>query len=50
VGIFEQFNYGTAGNQVQAKAIITAMKNTGFVFGIYSSPGVSYSTRIFIEQ
>ncbi|PPQ71656.1 hypothetical protein CVT26_010575 [Gymnopilus dilepis] len=33
------FNYGTSGNQAQAKSIISAMKATGFKFGIYSSPG-----------
>lgn len=36
-----QWNYGTAGNQAQAKSLLAAMKATGFNFGIYSTPGVS---------
>lgn len=35
-----QWNYGTAGNQVQAQSLIVAMKATGFNFGIYSTHGV----------
>jgi len=37
--VCDNFNFGAAGNQAQAKDIITAMKNTGFTFGIYSTPG-----------
>lgn len=33
------WNYGTAGNLQQAKDIVAALQNAGFVFGIYSSPG-----------
>ncbi|KAF5327264.1 hypothetical protein D9619_003939 [Psilocybe cf. subviscida] len=33
------WNYGASGNQAQAKELVTALKNAGFVFGIYSSPG-----------
>ncbi|CAO3633379.1 unnamed protein product [Cunninghamella blakesleeana] len=34
------WNYGTAGNLKQAKALIAAIKASGYNFGIYSSPGV----------
>nr|BAL02924.1 hypothetical protein [Pholiota nameko] len=37
--ICNNWNYGTAGNQAQAKSLIAAMKATGFNFGIYSTPG-----------
>ncbi|PPQ96207.1 hypothetical protein CVT26_005612 [Gymnopilus dilepis] len=37
--VCNNFNYGTAGNQAQAQAIISAIKATGFKFGIYSTPG-----------
>nr|QNJ46258.1 GH25 muramidase [Protostropharia semiglobata] len=33
------WNYGTTGNLNHAKALISAIKATGFKFGIYSSPG-----------
>ncbi|KAG0214103.1 glycoside hydrolase superfamily, partial [Mortierella sp. GBAus27b] len=33
------WNYGTAGNLAQAKAIVAALKASGYVYGIYSSPG-----------
>jgi len=33
------FNYGVAGNQAQARNIIGAIRSSGFVYGIYSSPG-----------
>lgn len=33
------WNYGTSGNLAQAKALVQAAKNSGFKFGIYSSPG-----------
>ncbi|KAH9474380.1 putative GH family 25 lysozyme 4 [Psilocybe cubensis] len=37
--ICNNWNYGTAGNQAQAKSLLAAMKATGFNFGIYSTPG-----------
>jgi len=37
--ICDNFNYGTSGNIAQAQSLLTAMKDTGFNFGIYSSPG-----------
>jgi len=37
--ICNNFNYGTSGNQAQAKSLLAAMKATGFNFGIYSTPG-----------
>ncbi|CAO3629283.1 unnamed protein product [Cunninghamella echinulata] len=33
------WNYGTAGNLKQAKALIAAVKGAGYKYGIYSSPG-----------
>ena len=33
------WNYGTSGNIAQARSLITALKNSGFKYGIYSSPG-----------
>ncbi|KAH9474386.1 putative GH family 25 lysozyme 4 [Psilocybe cubensis] len=37
--ICNNWNYGTSGNQQQARSLLEAMKNSGFNFGIYSSPG-----------
>ena len=45
-----QFNFGASGNQAQAKSLLTAMKDTGFNFGIYSTPGVSHSDQNFTER
>ena len=50
MGIFVQWNYGTSGNIDQARSMLSAMKDTGFKFGIYSSPGVSHSNRILIPE
>jgi len=33
------WNYGAAGNLQQAQAIVAALRDAGYVFGIYSSPG-----------
>lgn len=33
------WNYGVAGNQAQARELIAAFRNSGFAYGIYSSPG-----------
>jgi hypothetical protein len=33
------WNYGSSGNLAQAKSLIAAAKASGYVFGIYSSPG-----------
>ncbi|KAF8996230.1 glycoside hydrolase superfamily [Cyathus striatus] len=35
----DNWNYGTSGNLAQAKSMISAIKASGFNFGIYSSPG-----------
>ena len=40
--IFIQWNYGVSGNIAQARSLIGAIRDTGFQFGIYSSPGVSF--------
>ncbi|KAF8802045.1 glycoside hydrolase [Phlegmacium glaucopus] len=37
--ICNNWNYGTAGNKAQAQSLISAIRNSGFKFGIYSSPG-----------
>ncbi|KAF8965741.1 glycoside hydrolase superfamily [Flammula alnicola] len=37
--VCNNWNYGTSGNLAQAQSLITAIKATGFNFGIYSSPG-----------
>ncbi|KAF9553735.1 glycoside hydrolase [Agrocybe pediades] len=37
--VCNNWNYGTSGNQAQAKSLISAAKASGFNFGIYSSPG-----------
>nr|QNJ46222.1 GH25 muramidase [Deconica coprophila] len=37
--ICNNWNYGTSGNRDHAKKLITAIKNSGFKYGIYSSPG-----------
>ncbi|KAF8522937.1 glycoside hydrolase superfamily [Hysterangium stoloniferum] len=37
--ICNNWDFGTAGNLAQAKAIISAIKASGFNFGIYSTPG-----------
>ncbi|KAF9051776.1 glycoside hydrolase superfamily [Panaeolus papilionaceus] len=37
--VCNNWNYGTAGNLAQAKKLISAVKASGFKFGIYSSPG-----------
>lgn len=34
------WNYGAAGNLQEAKKLVAAVKNAGYNFGIYSSPGV----------
>ena len=39
---FVQWNYGVSGNRAQARSLIAAIKDSGFNYGIYSSPGVSY--------
>lgn len=41
IWLFIQWNYGTSGNKAQAQSLITAIKDSGFTFGIYSTPGVS---------
>ncbi|KAF5311108.1 hypothetical protein D9619_007636 [Psilocybe cf. subviscida] len=41
-GVCNNWNYGTAGNQAQAKEIIKALRNSGLKFGIYSSPAVRF--------
>ncbi|KAI5460878.1 glycoside hydrolase superfamily [Mariannaea sp. PMI_226] len=33
------WNYGSAGNLAQAQSLVSALRSSGFVFGIYSSPG-----------
>jgi len=33
------WNYGTSGNLKQAQAIVAALRDSGFGFGVYSSPG-----------
>ncbi|KAF5330543.1 hypothetical protein D9619_005231 [Psilocybe cf. subviscida] len=38
--ICDTWNYGASGNQAQAKALISAIKASGYVYGIYSTPGV----------
>lgn len=47
---FVQWNYGSSGNAAQARSLIAAMKDTGFKYGIYSSPGVSYSIFILRQE
>jgi len=37
--VCNNWNYGTSGNQAQAQSLITAIKDSGFNFGIYSTPG-----------
>jgi hypothetical protein len=37
--ICNNWNYGTAGNLAEAKKIVQAAKDSGYNFGIYSSPG-----------
>jgi len=37
--ICNTWNYGTSGNLAQARSLVAAAKASGFVFGIYSSPG-----------
>ena len=37
---FFQWDYGSAGNLAEANKIISAIKTSGYNFGIYSSPGV----------
>jgi len=37
--ICNTWNYGSSGNQAQAKDLIAAAKASGYAFGIYSSPG-----------
>lgn len=37
--VCNNFNYGTSGNLAQAKAMVAALRNAGFNYGIYSSPG-----------
>ena len=37
-----QWNYGSSGNMAQAKDLIAAMQDSGYNYGIYSSPGVSH--------
>ncbi|KAF8193064.1 glycoside hydrolase superfamily [Pholiota molesta] len=39
ISLSSQWNYGSAGNLSQAKALIAAIKASGLKFGIYSSPG-----------
>lgn len=48
--LYLQWNYGTSGNIDQARSMITAIKDSGFKFGIYSSPGVSNLNQIFTSQ
>ncbi|KAF8522575.1 glycoside hydrolase superfamily [Hysterangium stoloniferum] len=52
--ICNNWNYGTAGNLVQAKAIISAIKASGFNFGIYSTPGewgnIFGSTSVILDN
>ena len=45
---FVQWNYGVSGNIAQARSLISAIRSSGFKYGIYSSPGVSYP--IFISR
>lgn len=33
------WNYGSSGNLAEAKKLVAAMRDSGYVFGIYSSPG-----------
>lgn len=37
-----QWNYGASGNQDQARDLISAIEASGYVYGIYSTPGVRY--------
>jgi len=37
--VCDNWNYGASGNQAHAKSIVSAMKDSGLKFGIYSSPG-----------
>jgi hypothetical protein len=37
--VCNNWNYGTSGNLSVAKQIISAIKASGFKYGIYSSPG-----------
>lgn len=48
IHFFQQWNYGTSGNLAQAKAIVSALKASGYHFGIYSSPGVSLTGVFFM--
>ena len=47
---FAQWNYGSSGNRAQARSLIAAIKESGFKFGIYSSPGVSYPIIIPLQN
>ena len=38
-----QWNYGSAGNLAEARKIISAIRASGYSYGIYSSPGVRHS-------
>ena len=38
---FFQWDYGSVGNLAEANKIISAIKTSGYNFGIYSSPGVN---------
>nr|QNJ46260.1 GH25 muramidase [Hypholoma polytrichi] len=52
--ICNNWDYGTAGNLAQAKALIAAAKASGFNFGIYSSPGewstIFGSTSVVVDN
>nr|QNJ46259.1 GH25 muramidase [Protostropharia semiglobata] len=52
--VCNNWNYGTAGNLSQAKALISAIKASGFVYGIYSSPGewgnIFGSTSVVVDN
>ncbi|KAF8802046.1 glycoside hydrolase [Phlegmacium glaucopus] len=37
--VCNNWNFGTTGNRAQAQSLISAIKASGFTFGIYSTPG-----------
>lgn len=37
--VCNNWNYGSSGNTAQARSLIAAIRDSGFVYGIYSSPG-----------
>ena len=45
-----QWNYGSSGNQAQARSLIAAVRASGFNYGIYSSPGVSCPIFIPLQK